>query len=287
MSLTAFASGTFTPTSLAIESSTNATPISIHIVGHGLTTGDLVYVANHATNVGANGFWTIVTAGADDFTLTGSVGVGVGGATGTVLLANESFVSDVNVAGEFYFVVDTINMAAGDALGIRIYQMLLTGGTSRVVAFAGYAGAQPAYDLIKHSVGFSNELTDSTALRLSLRQLLGVQRSFPWKILKVSDPSTVTLANPQGIKKNAALANFEFVMFNSNGDPATGLTGFTKEESIDGAAFAALSGAVTEVASGMYKISLTSGELNGDVITLRFAATGAKDTLITIKTVQP
>jgi len=97
----------------------------------------------------------------------------------------------------------------------------------------------------------------------------------------------VTLANPQGIKKNAALANFEFVMFNSNGDPATGLTGFTKEESIDGAAFAALSGAVTEVASGTYKISLTSGELNGDVITLRFAATGAKDTLITIKTVQP
>lgn len=96
----------------------------------------------------------------------------------------------------------------------------------------------------------------------------------------------IKTAVPNKISKNVAFNNFEFMMVDST-DHVTGKTGLTvstKTESIDGAAFAALSGTVAEVGNGIYKISLTAAELNGDDITLRFAATGADDTLITLVT---
>ena len=90
---------------------------------------------------------------------------------------------------------------------------------------------------------------------------------------------------PEGIKKNQALNNFQFLMTDSTtGAPKTGLTGFTKEENIDNAGWASLSGTVTEIGSGLYRINLTAGELNGDLISFRFAASGANDTVLTIKT---
>jgi hypothetical protein len=67
----------------SIASSTNANPISIHIVGHGYVTGDQVFINGHLVNTNANGSWPIVRTDADNFTLTGSSGNGVGGATGT------------------------------------------------------------------------------------------------------------------------------------------------------------------------------------------------------------
>ena len=65
--------------------------------------------------------------------------------------------------------------------------------------------------------------------------------------------------------------------------PTTGLT-ITGTVSIDGAAFTALTNAESEVASGIYKVNLAAADLNGDVVTLRFTASGADDRLITIKT---
>jgi hypothetical protein len=98
--------------------------------------------------------------------------------------------------------------------------------------------------------------------------------------------ASVLLANPQGFKKNAALTNFEFAMFDSTGAPKTGLSGFTSTRSIDGAAFAAGAiGAVAEVANGVYKCDLGAGDLNGDVVTFAFAAAGAVTQLLTIRTV--
>ena len=78
------------------------------------------------------------------------------------------------------------------------------------------------------------------------------------------------------IKKNTAFSNFQFVMFDTDGDPATGKT-VTATCSIDGAAFAACANSVSEVSSGFYKINLAAADLNGDSIALRFTATGCKD----------
>ena len=70
---------------LSIASSTNVSPIEITTSGaHGLATGAQVVIAGHLVNTNANGPWYIIKTGANTFTLTGSVGNGVGGATGTV-----------------------------------------------------------------------------------------------------------------------------------------------------------------------------------------------------------
>ena len=95
----------------------------------------------------------------------------------------------------------------------------------------------------------------------------------------------VTLTNTQGIKKNTALNNFEFAMYDSAGDPKTGET-VTAERSIDGAAFGACANSVVEVASGAYKINLATTDLNGDVVTFKFTSAGAKTQMVTIVTVQ-
>lgn len=103
--------------------------------------------------------------------------------TQTATVGTEHFLSSPNVAGVYTFHVDTVNMAAGDTLELRIYQMVLTGGTQRVVYLVQYAGAQPTDDLIKVSVPIANELTDTNALRFSLKQIAGTGRAYPWKVL--------------------------------------------------------------------------------------------------------
>lgn len=69
----------------AISSSTNATPIVLTTtVNHTVQTTDRVAVGGHLVNTSANGDWAVSAVGAATITLTGSVGVGVGAATGTV-----------------------------------------------------------------------------------------------------------------------------------------------------------------------------------------------------------
>lgn len=71
--------------SKSIASSTNASPIAVTTsAAHNLATGDRVRIISHATNTAANGTWTITKTSATAFTLNGSTGNGVGGATGTV-----------------------------------------------------------------------------------------------------------------------------------------------------------------------------------------------------------
>lgn len=104
--------------------------------------------------------------------------------TQSASIGTEHFLSSPNVAGAFTLHVDLVNMAAGDYVELRVYQMVLTGGTQRVAYIKTYQGAQPTDALIAISVPISNELTDTNALRFSLKQTLGTGRSFPWKVLK-------------------------------------------------------------------------------------------------------
>lgn len=90
---------------------------------------------------------------------------------------------------------------------------------------------------------------------------------------------------PSGVRKNTALNNFEFLMVDS-GDhvtPKTGLT-ITAQRSIDGGAFASATNAAAEVGNGIYKINLSAADLNGDVVTLKFTASGADPTYLTLIT---
>ena len=85
------------------------------------------------------------------------------------------------------------------------------------------------------------------------------------------------------LKKNQALSNFAFLMTDSTThNPATGKT-VTATRAIGSGAFAAVSTpTVTEVSSGQYRIDLAAADLNGDVVTLRFTATGCDDLFTTL-----
>lgn len=72
-------------TPLAIVSSTNATPIVVTVTGHGYVTGDKVTIRGHLVNTQANGNWNITFIDANSFSLNGTTGNGVGGATGHVV----------------------------------------------------------------------------------------------------------------------------------------------------------------------------------------------------------
>lgn len=88
--------GTWTSSPLqptrAISSSTNASPIVITANNHGYSNGNTVVITGHTTNTNANGTWEIANVTTNTFSLVNSTGNGVGGATGTVRLRNNSVV---------------------------------------------------------------------------------------------------------------------------------------------------------------------------------------------------
>lgn len=66
-----------------ISSSTNATPIEVTFGGaHGSNEGDTWEIEGHTTNTAANGTWRVHVVSSTKLELIGSVGSGVGGATG-------------------------------------------------------------------------------------------------------------------------------------------------------------------------------------------------------------
>lgn len=111
-----------------------------------------------------------------------------GTGTQAASIGTEHTLLDVAVAGTFTLHVDTNAMLAGDTVELRLYQMVLTGGTRRLAYFKSYSGVQDGstneLGPIKISVPISNELTDAGAIRATLKQTLGTGRSFPWKVLK-------------------------------------------------------------------------------------------------------
>jgi hypothetical protein len=87
------------------------------------------------------------------------------------------------------------------------------------------------------------------------------------------------------IAKGVAYPNFTFPMYDTNGNPKTGLgSGVTSQVRLDSGSFGATTNSPSEVAYGIYTINLSTSDTNGKVITLRFSATGAEDTFVTIVT---
>ena len=102
---------------------------------------------------------------------------------------------------------------------------------------------------------------------------------------EVAAIKTKTDALPDGITKNAILANFMFFMADS-ADHVTGKTGLTPTatRSLDGGAFGACANAAAEVANGWYKITLAAADTNADIVALKFTSAGADATNIAFKT---
>jgi hypothetical protein len=105
-------------------------------------------------------------------------------ASQTATIGTEHTLADTSAAGTYQLIVDCVNLAAGDVLELRLYLMVLTAGTRRVVYYQFYADDQVADDEIKVSVPVSTALSDSGAVRATLKQTVGTGRVFPWALNK-------------------------------------------------------------------------------------------------------
>jgi hypothetical protein len=194
MAVTAFGSGTWTDLKASTFTVTIASPGVFTLNSHGLVAGDkIVFQTTGAlpTGLTAGTTYFVISAGLttnafEVSTSDGGSAVNTSGSqSGTHSVTSvEHIVADINQAGTYTLHVDKINLASADVLETRSYQMILTGGTRRVAYYGRFDNAQPADDLIAISVPISNELTDTGALRYTLKQPFGTGRAYPWKVLR-------------------------------------------------------------------------------------------------------
>lgn len=99
-------------------------------------------------------------------------------------IGTEHFLSSPNAVGTYILNLDLNVLQAGDVLEIRIYKMVLTGGTPRVVYLETFQGVQPTDAQNYISVPIGNALTDTNSLRFSLKQTqpAGGGRTFDWSV---------------------------------------------------------------------------------------------------------
>ena len=182
MAVTAFASGTQT----ANEAGTSTAMDATSLTDSGKSWVVDAYIGQTVEVVEGGVIHSLLGTDSDATSVTGAAWAPhiPTDTTQAYIIRVEHFLASVNAAGTYTLHVDTVNMAAGDILELRAYQMVLTSGTARVAYQMRYYGAQSADDLIKISVPVSNELTDATSLRFSLKQTFGTGRAFPWKVLK-------------------------------------------------------------------------------------------------------
>lgn len=99
----------------------------------------------------------------------------------------------------------------------------------------------------------------------------------------VTDTTSILTKLPFRPTKGVAFNNYKFLMVLSS-DHVTGATGLTVSGIIqkDTGSFAAITNSVVEIASGMYRVTLTATEMNADSIVLIFTADTADARVITI-----
>ncbi len=99
--------------------------------------------------------------------------------TQTAVINTEHSLAAPTSAAARILEIDTVNMASGDVLELRIKVAALSAGTQRVLYFQKYLDAQPTDDLIKISV----PVPSSQGATFTLKQTAGTGRDFPWAIL--------------------------------------------------------------------------------------------------------
>lgn len=98
-------------------------------------------------------------------------------------VGTESFTVSPSVAGTYTFSVNTNGMSVGDVVELRAYKKYVTAGSSEVTAFQALYGNQPVDFDGWVSVPIATGLSESNALRFSIKQVAGTTgRSFPWSV---------------------------------------------------------------------------------------------------------
>lgn len=88
------------PANQDVDGASNASPIVITADGHGLVTGDTVWIYDVGGNLAANGLWVITRINSNTFSLNGSVGSGNYTAGGTIVFGGGAVLPSLRAADQ-------------------------------------------------------------------------------------------------------------------------------------------------------------------------------------------
>lgn len=220
--------------------------------------------------------------------------IGVAGAGLSAIPWNASW--DAEVESEVTDALTAFGVSTLNAAGVRTAVGLASANLdTQLSAIAGFIDTEVASILASFPANFAAMGINASGhvSRVTLVDTLTtytgntVQTGDSYAIVNSGTHGNAALlaALPRRIQKNTALAAFEFLMVDAT-DHVTAETGLTitATRSIDGGAFGACANSASEVGNGIYKIDLAAGDLNGNVITLKFSSTGADTRYITLVT---
>lgn len=204
--------------------------------------------------------------------------------------------------GPFVDRLDGVTRETGLTLGAADHAALMKAGGGAAVDISGrtwaaVSGADGYYDLTltasdTDTVGDitidvadasvtlgTNEPLRATVIEESVYDLLYASGA---DLAASVGQTTARLLRPT---KNATYSDIPFKMIDSS-DNVSGKTGLTitAKRSIDGGAFLNGTGTVSEISDGNYQYDASAADMNGNKIILRFTATGALPTEITLFT---
>jgi hypothetical protein len=109
----------------AVSGATNASPIVINTSApHGLSTGQVTTISGVTGNIAANGTWPIIVTGATTFSLTGSVGSGTYGGSGTVYIPSDMSSLIWDETNNVWRLATIIKNNPGDSVTLGVSQSL-------------------------------------------------------------------------------------------------------------------------------------------------------------------
>jgi hypothetical protein len=173
----------------------------------------------------------------------------------------------------------TFTVAAGDNISVMgpAPMQPATVGRKPVVDASGLIDANTV------KIGPTGSGTAQTARdigAIAANTITNLNTVFNTDYATVYDATRKAFATTSNVKKNTALAAFQFVMIDSTTKVPVPSKTVTVTRSINGGAFGAGTlSAVTELSNGIYGIDFAAGDLNGNVIVLRATATGCDDTI--------
>lgn len=100
--------------------------------------------------------------------------------TQTAVVGTEQTLTTDTTNATYYFEVDISAMQIGDVLELRMYVMTLSGGTLRLTWKESYGPVPPV-----NQISASPPQPSDQSIRVTLLQVAGTARSFPWKLIRV------------------------------------------------------------------------------------------------------
>ena len=104
--------------------------------------------------------------------------------TQTATIGTEHFLSSPNAAGNYALCLNLANMANGDILEVRAYKVAASGDSVQPLWFYGFYDAQPSINTVVLSDIVPNSLTDTNAVRFSIKQTHGTGRAYVWSVMQ-------------------------------------------------------------------------------------------------------